>query len=273
MIVLLRRKRLLLFWLCIIFGIVFRGDASWGETPVQVTEHIAIIGVGGMSPDAVRKAKTPNMHRLMKEGAFTLHARGVMPTVSSSNCASMIMGAGPEQQGVTSNAGQRDKFEIAPTQVESGGVFPTIFCVLREQSPASMIGVFTDWPDFVRLLEKKAPDVIDVEAGAVETTNHAVAFLKAKRPTLTFIHYDHAGHQYAHGSPAYFAAVAEADRLAGEVLAALDEAGLSRQTIVLVTADHGGKGKDHGGATMAEIEIPWIIRGPESALERKSRLR
>jgi arylsulfatase A-like enzyme len=55
--------------------------------------------------------------------------------------------------------------------------------------------------------------------------------------------------------------VAEADRLAGEVLNGLDEAGLSQQTIILVTADQGGKGKDHGGATMAEIEIPWIMRG------------
>ena len=31
---------------------------------------------------------------------------------------------------------------------------------------------------------------------------------------------------------------------------------------MLVTADHGGKGKGHGGNTMAEIEIPWIIAGP-----------
>ncbi len=48
MTVLLRHRRLLLFWLCNIFGIVFRGDASWGETPVQVTEHIVIIGVDGI---------------------------------------------------------------------------------------------------------------------------------------------------------------------------------------------------------------------------------
>jgi Protein of unknown function (DUF1559) len=34
------------------------------------------------------------------------------------------------------------------------------------------------------------------------------------------------------------------------------------QTVVLVTADHGGMGKGHGGATMAELEIPWILHGP-----------
>ena len=34
------------------------------------------------------------------------------------------------------------------------------------------------------------------------------------------------------------------------------------QTVLIVTSDHGGVGKGHGGATMAEIEIPWIIAGP-----------
>ena len=30
----------------------------------------------------------------------------------------------------------------------------------------------------------------------------------------------------------------------------------------MVTADHGGKDKGHGGPTVGEIEIPWIISGP-----------
>lgn len=34
------------------------------------------------------------------------------------------------------------------------------------------------------------------------------------------------------------------------------------KTIIIITSDHGGVGKGHGGATMAEVEIPWIIKGP-----------
>jgi len=30
----------------------------------------------------------------------------------------------------------------------------------------------------------------------------------------------------------------------------------------LVTADHGGKGKGHGGKSLDEVQIPWIIAGP-----------
>ena len=31
---------------------------------------------------------------------------------------------------------------------------------------------------------------------------------------------------------------------------------------ILITADHGGKGKVHGGETLAEMEIPFILHGP-----------
>jgi arylsulfatase A-like enzyme len=52
-----------------------------------------------------------------------------------------------------------------------------------------------------------------------------------------------------------------ATKLIGKVLAALEEEKMLRDTVVLVTSDHGGVNKGHGGATMAELEIPWIIYG------------
>jgi len=42
-----------------------------------------------------------------------------------------------------------------------------------------------------------------------------------------------------------------------------------KATFVLVTSDHGGVGKGHGKASMAEIEIPWILWGPGVAKGRK----
>ena len=46
---------------------------------------------------------------------ISIHARGVIPTVSSPNWASMIMGAGPEQHGITSN----DWSEFCPNEALS----------------------------------------------------------------------------------------------------------------------------------------------------------
>ena len=235
-------------------------------------EHVVIIGVDGLSPDGVRKAATPVLHQLMKTGASTLHARGVMPTVSSPNWASMIMGAGPEQHGVTSNDWEPSKFQIAPTAVGPGGTFPTIFGLLRSQRPSSRIACFHDWDGFARLFERDAADVVEHPKGPVETTERAVAYLKEKKPQFTFIHLDHvdhAGHTHGHGTPEYYRSVVEADRLVGSVLKGLEDAGIAGKTVVLVTSDHGGKGKGHGGATMDEIEIPWILHGPGVAAGRE----
>jgi len=232
---------------------------------VAGVEHVVVIGCDGMSPNGVLKAKTPVMHQLMKDGAYTMHARGVMPTSSSPNWASMIMGAGPEQHGITSNDWQTNKFEIAPTAVGSGGIFPTIFGLLREQRPKSVIACFYDWNDFGRLLERNAPDMLEDSDGPTNAVQHAVAYIRQKKPTFTFIHLDHVdhvGHEIGHGTPEYFASVEVADKLIGEVIQGFKDAGIWKKTILIITSDHGGVKKGHGGATMAEIEIPWIISGP-----------
>ena len=231
---------------------------------VSGVEHVVIIGCDGMSPDGVVKAETPTFDRMMREGAFTLHARGVMPTDSSPNWASMIMGAGPEQHGVTSNDWKPNQFEIAPTAVGPGGFFPTIFSVLRLARPKAVLAVFHDWDDFARLVEPGVTDVKEDLNGPVATAERAISYLKEKKPAFTFIHFDHVdhvGHEVGHGTPEYYKAVEEADRLTGLILKALEEAGMLEKTIVLVTADHGGVGKKHGKATLAEIEIPWILWG------------
>jgi predicted AlkP superfamily pyrophosphatase or phosphodiesterase len=237
-----------------------------------IAEHVVVIGVDGLSPDGLCKAKVPVIDRMRKDGAWTYHARGVMPTVSSPNWASMIMGAGPEQHGVTSNDWEPGKGEITPTFQGPYGGFPTIFSVLRADTASARIGIFHDWDGFARLVERGVANVVENPKGAQATVDRAVAYIKKERPTLTFIHLDHvdhAGHEQGHGTPEYYAAVEEADRLIGRVLHAVREAGIAGTTMVLVTSDHGGKDKGHGGATMAEIEIPWIVVGPGVARGRE----
>jgi predicted AlkP superfamily pyrophosphatase or phosphodiesterase len=239
---------------------------------VRGVKYVVIIGCDGMSPAGVQKAEAPNMRRLMAEGAWTMHARGVIPTVSSPNWASMIMGAGPAQHGVTSNEWEPNKFEIAPIAVGSGGIFPTIFGALREQRPGAVIACFHDWDGFGRLFERKAADVIENPKGPTNTIERAVACFKERKPTFTFIHLDHvdhAGHEIGWGTPEYIEAVGVADKLIGEAVQGLRDAGMWDKTILLVTADHGGKGKHHGGSTMEEIEIPWMLHGPGVARGRE----
>ncbi|MCY3739984.1 MAG: alkaline phosphatase [Candidatus Poribacteria bacterium] len=253
------------FGVILLVGSLFFGFTLQAVSEVLGVKHVVIIGCDGMSPDGIQKAKTPNMDALMQRGAYTMRARAVMPTSSSPNWASMLMGAGPEQHGVTSNDWRPDKFALAPTAVGSGGIFPTIFSVLRAQQPSAVIACFHDWGGIGHLFEREALDIIEDTDGPVNTTERAVAYFKAKQPDFTFIHLDHidhAGHKYGYRTSEYYKSVEEADRLIGEAIQGLEAAGILAQTILIITSDHGGVGKGHGGATLAEVEIPWIIAGP-----------
>jgi arylsulfatase A-like enzyme len=247
--------------ICLISGLAAAG--AYGA--VRGVERVIVIGCDGMGRVAFTGTRTPVLDGLRARGASTLHARAVMPTSSSPNWASMIMGAGPEQHGVTSNDWQTNKFDIAPTAVGPGGIFPTLFGLLRAQRPRWEIGVVHDWGDYGRLFERTAPNLIEHVKGSPATARRAVEYLRQKQPHFLFVHFDdvdHAGHDHGWGSSQYVAAVQTIDGLIGEILAALRESGLESRTLVLVTADHGGNGKSHGGNSMDELEIPWILAGP-----------
>ena len=254
---------------------------SVGLLPFQASaalpgvRHVVVIGCDGMSPRGVIKANTPNMRKLMQEGAYTMHARGVMPTSSSPNWASMIMGAGPEQHGVTSNEWETNKFEIPPICTGIGVMFPTIFGVLREQSPNAIIACFHDWDGFGRLLEPQAPNVLKHVKDAIETSATAIKYFKSDKPDFMFVHFDsvdHAGHGFGWDTDTYSKAVEMVDSLIGEIIQAIKESGEGDSTILLVTADHGGKGTSHGGPTIGELEIPWILHGPNVAKGKELKL-
>jgi predicted AlkP superfamily pyrophosphatase or phosphodiesterase len=213
----------------------------------------------------VRNANVPHLRKLMRTGAWTLEARAVMPSSSSPNWASMIMGAGPDLHGVTSNDWMPDKYDIKPAAVGSGGIFPTIFGTLREQRPDAIIAVFHDWEGFGRLLETNAPNKLLHVKDALETTGKALKYFRDSRPNFMFVHFDgvdHAGHGFGWRSEQYRKEVEMTDSLIGAFVNTVQEQGLRDKTIFLITADHGGLGTSHGGPSKQELEIPWILNGP-----------
>lgn len=88
----------------------------------------------------------------------------------------------------------------------------------------------------------------------------ATMVIAAARPDLIFVHLpgvDLAGHTSKWMSPAYLDAVRRADQAVGRLLA-----WLPNDTTVILTADHGGHGIEHGAEEPADTTIPWIIAGP-----------
>jgi predicted AlkP superfamily pyrophosphatase or phosphodiesterase len=132
--------------------------AAGCNTPPKETypggiEHVIVIGVDGMSPDGIHHANTPNMNRMIANGAVKWNVRTVLPTSSSPNWASMIMGAGPEQHGVIDNDWERTDHALPPVVMGEEGIFPTIFGVIRQHNPAAEIGAVYHWAGFGRLFE------------------------------------------------------------------------------------------------------------------------
>ena len=197
--------------------------------------HVIVIGVDGLSIDGVVTAGGPALRGLMARGAWSLEARGVMPTLSSPNWMSMISASGPEQHGITSNGYLKRMQEIAPACQDESGGFPNIFGALRAQRPASRIAIFHDWPGFAKLVERNVPDVMEHQRGPERTAQAAIEYWKRYRPELLFIHLDnvdHAGHHSGWSSREYYRAVKEADRQIGAILDMLREAGALESTFV-----------------------------------------
>jgi len=230
----------------------------------QEIEHVVVLGIDGMSPDGVQKASTPKMDKLMQSGAFTMHARNVLPSSSSQNWASMIMGAGPEQHGITSNKWQLDDHELPPVVKTDAGIFPTIFWLIKQNDPNAKVGAIYHWSDFGRLFEKSAVDKDETFDSEEATADAAVKYIKSDHPKFLFVHLDHvdgAGHKHGHGTDQYYATVSKADALIGEVVEALEASDMMENTLIIISADHGGKGTGHGGESLGEVEIPILLYG------------
>lgn len=118
--------------------------------------------------------------------------------------------------------------------------------------------------DWIRHLCADCDDLC-CEKGNEKAVAAMVNFIcDARPPQLMFIQLDdvdEAGHAHGWGSDAYCAAMEDADQCVGILIDALERAGISEETLVMVIADHGGVGYDHGGFSQVELFIPFIARG------------
>jgi predicted AlkP superfamily pyrophosphatase or phosphodiesterase len=232
----------------------------------QKPKYVLLIGIDGLGGYAFPKAETPNIDELAKNGASTYTAKCVMPSSSSQNWASMIMGAPPKYTNIPRNGFSMKKATgTAYCGRPKGRLFPSIYTILREQKPTSKIVVLHHWDDYARLVEDKDLTMRKHTKTEDSTCIAAVDVINKGMPDLLFLHFDHvdhAGHSIGHNTDGYYKAVAKADSLVGVVITALKTAGVYDDTVIILTADHGGKGKGHGGPSLAERNIPWIISGP-----------
>lgn len=240
---------------------------SFAKAPgVKGVKHVILIGLDGWGAYSVPKANMPNVKSLMEKGSYTLESRSILPSSSAPNWAAMFMGVGPELHGYTTWGSKTP--EIPSRVILKNGIFPTVFQVVRDARPDAEIGVFSEWLGIKYLIDtlsvnvyQNTPDYNKYPTALCET---AVKYIKEKKPTLAafcFDNPDHVGHQTGHDTPAYYEKLEELDGYVGQIIQAAKDAGIYEETIFIVTADHGGINKGHGGKTLQEMQIPFIICG------------
>ena len=237
-------------------------------------KHVVMIGIDGWAAEAVRKipaSDLPNIHYLMDNGSWTLAKRSVMPSASAINWTSMFNGLPTEMHGF--DKWNSLKGTIPSTSDNGNGIPPTIFTILRKQRPNAEIGCVYDWDCIGILADTLALDYnyfIKTYRGketmipTEEYTKIATEYIKTKKPDFFTFYYgalDNAGHTYGWYGSEYIECLKGLDRGVGMVIQALKDAGIFEDTIIIMSSDHGGKDKGHGGFTMLELETPFIVFG------------
>lgn len=227
-------------------------------------KHVILLGFDAMSARGIQRAHTPNFNEMIANGAVSIKARCIRPTSSSQNWMSMVSGTLIEMHGVTDNDWEPETKTIEPAVKNKKGLFPTIFEDIKTQRPDAKVYMFYEWTGQDRMYDISMVDKAVTGLDYDQTLQQAFdAFLQDK-PEFLFVSInqtDHIGHETGHESQEYFETITHFDRMVGEFVGKLKTAGLLDETVIIVTADHGGLGKSHGGDSEAELEIPIILYG------------
>lgn len=242
----MKQYRFLLLVICALLCVNVSYGAKWKA------KHVVLIGLDGWGAYSVEKADIPNIKKLMADGSYTLKKRSVLPSSSAVNWASMFMGAGPELHGYTEWGSQKP--ELPSREISHYGIFPSVWGLFRDANPDAEMGYIYEWDGMKYLAEMQAMNK-DINIAPSETnprgcTDAAVGYIKEKHPAFVGIIFeqpDGTGHGDGHDTPAYYTKMKELDGYIGEIIQAVSDAGMLDETIFIVTADHGGINKGHGG--------------------------
>ena len=247
--------------LVLVAGVVGLSAAAPQPDPVKpgaVTDHVVVISIDGLRPDAIDRFDAKTLQRLMREGSYSLTAQTIFPSKTLPSHTSMLTGVPPEVHGITWNTNQTEDHGVVKVS--------TIFEVAHEVGYGT--AAFFSKEKFHHLEKPgtldhtQAPD--NTAWMATRTIADVSNYLKYERPSVLFVHIaetDFAGHAVGWMSFAYGWAVKRADGAVAQVLRAANESFGPGNYTVIVTSDHGGHGRDHGSADPRDMTIPWITWG------------
>lgn len=226
----------------------------------SISQHVIVVSIDGLRPDAISKFGAINLQRLMREGSFTLEATTITPSKTLPSHTSMLTGEGPDRHHVLWNnvaTAKRDEIEL-----------PNIFSVARAHGYST--AAFFSKAKFEPLQRPGTLDYSQAPGGlfgrwsSSRTMADVARHLASAPPNLLFVHLtdpDAAGHRAGWMSAEYGTAVRKADDAVGRLIVLADRAYGAGRYSLIVTADHGGHDYNHGSEDPRDVTIPWIAWG------------
>ena len=216
-------------------------------------EKVILISVDGMRPDGFLTCGNPYAEELQRISAHTLSAVAVFPSLTLPCHMSLFHGVTPQRHGVTTNT-------FTPCASAVDGIFEAVkksgrrssmhygWEPLRDLSVPSSI----QWADYVRYDTADDTDaqITELCARRIHTSHPDFVF-------LYLVQTDAAGHHVGWMTQPYLDRIHTALNCVKRMV---DEFG-SEYTII-VTADHGGHGDDHGTDLKEDMTIPQFYIGP-----------
>ncbi len=223
-------------------------------TPRPAVQRVLIVSFDGLRPEAIDLAPMPNLQALMQAGAYTLNAQTIFPSATLPAHSSMLGGVCPDKHGVTWNdylpalgfAQGTDLFDL----VHAAGIRTVMYVgkgKLRQVTEPGSTDVFKFINDRDLVIVDQLLADFPLDFG------------------LMFVHFptvDFMGHEYGWLSPEQLSVAFRGDEALGKLFTALNDYGLRDETLVIVTADHGGHDTTHGYSYPEDMTIPWVMAGP-----------
>ena len=232
------------------------------EEERNTLDKVLVIGVDGMRPDALQKAATPNIDTLIAEGAYSFGTRTGKYTVSGPGWSNILTGVWEEKHGVKDNSFKGANY----------GLYPTFFTRVEDFKPDSNTQVIASLDWFEKWMLPKADERIyhpfDQE-GDKRVAKTGSQLLSQQNVDLMFVYFmgvDEAGHGYGFDPavPQYITEIEKVDEYVGILIDAMKRRPEYNQErwLTILTSDHGGKGKEHGGVGEEAMKVPLIMHGP-----------
>ena len=238
-------------------------------------DTVVAISIDGLNPRAIIKLgprRAPALNELIRTGATTLNARTELElTDTLPNHTGMVTGrridAATGGHGVTWNDERRRPRTV---QAAAGLDVSSVFNVVHDAGGRTAL--FASKVKF-SLWERSWPDAIDTDVIVEDNKALAARFvtdLTNQTRSFRFLHLsapDVAGHARGFMGPAYLRAVAATDRLVAKVMGTISSApNLTGHTAVILTADHGGRGRSHREpSSRVNYTVPFMVWGPDVA--------